>query len=236
MYKKNGQYFDALRPAVEPEGFNSPEDVIAHRKYHIKKVRKLFKRLDLFIFTLGLTEMWIHAESGTVYPTAPGTLAGEFKDDECSFENAQFQNILSDFHEFQKTLLELRGKKTFKILLTVSPVPLTASTSGQHVLLSTNYSKATLRSVAGQLSMDEEHIDYFPSYEIVTNPRLHSTSFAENLRSVRNETVDTVMKHFFNEHPSLAAKQNHRKRTGMPAKKSFEDLQCEEALMEAFAR
>jgi hypothetical protein len=233
IWKKGGRFYDALRPAVEPEGLDSPEEVVEHRQYHVSRVKKLFESLDLFIFTLGLTEMWVHKESGTVYPTAPGTLVGEFEENRFEFKNAQFGEIIYDFNLFQNVLNKIRGGKPFKCLLTVSPVPLTATASGKHVLTSTVYSKSTLRSVAGQLSTNQAHIDYFPSYEIVTNPRNHSSAFSDNLRSVRDETVENVMKHFFAEHPAIPDRNNNLSSL-QPSSMSKEDVQCEEAMLEAF--
>ena len=229
VWEKNGKFVDALRPAVEPDGLDTPEEVIEHRRLHISKVKSLFKRLDLFIFTLGLTEMWTHKESGTVYPTAPGTLAGEFDGTIYEFTNASFLSIKRDFNQFQKVLKRIRGGRPFKVLLTVSPVPLTATASGKHVLHSTIYSKSILRGVAEELSINKSRVDYFPSYEIVTNPITQSNAFSNNLRTVKDETVEIVMKHFFAEHPSLRSK--------------FEDIdlsdekilvQCEEELTELF--
>ena len=235
IWEKNGKFYDALRPAVEPEGLGSAEEVREHRRFHLLKVKKLFKSLDLFIFTLGLTEMWLHKESGTVYPTAPGTLAGEFDDEIYEFKNATCSSVLRDFKAFENALLRIRNNKPFKILLTVSPVPLTATASGKHVLQSTCHSKSTLRGIAGQLAINQEHIDYFPSYEIVTNPKMYSSGFEDNLRSVKNETVEVVMKHFFSEHPAVKLSDetsiNH-----YSSKETQEDIQCEEALMEAFGK
>jgi len=234
IWKKNGRFYDALRPAIEPDGHESPEDVIQSREDHIAKVRELFETLDVFIFTLGLTEMWVHKESGTVYPTAPGAVVGEYDGDMYEFKNAQFGEVLSDFNDFQKALLKIRGGKRFHILLTVSPVPLTASASGLHVLVSTSFSKAILRAVAGQLVSNQPHIDYFPSFEIVTNPRLHSSSYTHNLRSVRDEAVANVMSHFFAVHnpvqEMMSVQDLHHDNSVVNA-----DIQCEEALLEAFA-
>ena len=77
-------------------------------------------------------------------------------------------------------------------------------------------------------------MDYFPSYEIATNPRLHATAFASNLRSIRDETVDIVMRHFFSEHapskaktPSLTPEDKHLAR---------DMIQREEAIMETFSQ
>tara|TARA_A100001011_G_C14284249_1_gene832938 strand:- start:1144 stop:2193 length:1050 start_codon:yes stop_codon:yes gene_type:complete len=234
IWQKNGQYFDALRPAVEPEGHDSEQEVIEHRDFHIEKVKDVFTKMNLFIFTLGLTEMWVHKESGMVYPTAPGTICGEFDENIYEFKNAEFQEIIKDFREFQKIVKKIRANKSFKILLTVSPVPLTATASGKHVLFSTIHSKSILRAVAGHLSTNNKNIDYFPSYEIVNNPRLHSTAFKENLRSVRDETVQIVMQHFSKEHPPIK-----RENTNIGSnlnKKNEDDIQCEEALLEAFGK
>ena len=235
IWEKEGKYYDALRPAVEPEGLESAEEVIIHRKFHISRVRELFESFDLFIFTLGLTEMWVHKESGTVFPTAPGTLAGEFDENLYEFKNAEFGEIINDFNEFQNVLMKIRRDKPFRILLTVSPVPLTATASGEHVLNSNIYSKSILRAVAGQLYEKRRNIDYFPSYEIVTNPRMHSTAFSDNLRSVRDEAIQNVMSHFFSEHPVI--KREEQK----PLKNKLQDeikssIQCEESLIEAFGK
>jgi len=237
IWEKNGKFYDALRPAVEPEGLDSPEEVVEHRQYHVSMVKELFESLDLFIFTLGLTEMWVHKESGTVYPTAPGTLVGDFDEKILEFQNAQFSSIIGDFNLFQKVLKKIRGGKPFKCLLTVSPVPLTATASGKHVLPSTIYSKSTLRSVAGQLSTNQAHIDYFPSYEIVANPRMHSTAFSDNLRSVRSETVDMVMRYFFGQHSVFELTSEQGIKDDLESCDSEQhDIGCEEALLEAFSK
>ncbi len=80
---ERGSSLDALRPNVEPNGLASEEEVIAHRMAHLGAVRSLLKKVDVFVFTFGLTEAWRDKESGTIYPTAPETIAGTF-DPECS--------------------------------------------------------------------------------------------------------------------------------------------------------
>jgi len=231
VWEKDGRFFDALRPAVEPDGLESAQDVIDHRSFHTSRLRDLFKTFDLFIFTLGLTEMWVHKESGTVYPTAPGTIAGKFNPEVYKFENAGFSSINSDFRQFMKTMRKLRSKP-FNILLTVSPVPLTATASGKHVLVSTVRSKSILRTIASTWS-ERESIDYFPSYEIITNPRLNSVAYEDNLRSIRVEAVESVMKHFFLQHPKLDPKIQAQS-INRSKSSDLADIQCEEALIQAF--
>jgi len=240
VWEKGGRFYDALRPAVEPEGLGSPEEVMEHRKHHLGRVKAMFQRMDLLIFTLGLTESWVHKASGTVYPTAPGTIAGRFDPEVHAFKNFGFVEVLRAFRQFERLVTKLRGGTPFKILLTVSPVPLTATASGRHVLQATTYSKAVLRAVAGELS-GQDNIDYFPSYEIVTNQAARALFYEGNLRSVRPEGVATVMNTFFAEHglAAVAARRSRlrarREEVGDGPEPAVEkDVQCEEAMLEAF--
>jgi len=231
-----GEYFiDALRPAIEPYGYRTDAEVASARRYHITRVKELFINMDLLVFTLGLTEMWLHSPSGTVYPTAPGTIGGDYDPKVHHFANADFQSILDDYYQFEQAISLLRGGRAFKVLLTVSPVPLTATAQSRHVLVSTFHSKAILRAIAGQLSADHDHIDYFPSYEIVNNPRLHSSAFSDNLRSVRKEFVEMVMSHFFKEHTPVSNKHKIASADASPARSVLGNTKCEEALLEAFS-
>src|SRR6185369_4771378 len=84
-----------------------------------------------------------------------------------------------------------------RILLTVSPVPLTATASGRHVLLATTHSKAVLRAVAGEIADGYNLVDYFPSYEMITGSPFRSNFFEENLRSITPSGVSFVMDSFF---------------------------------------
>lgn len=243
VWEKNNRYFDALRPSIEAKGFDSVDEVLANRKSHLSRVKELLLKMDIFIFTLGLTELWVHKSSGTVYPTAPGVLAGEFDEKIYEFKNSNYEEILSDFRKFRSLVKRMRGGKKFKIILTVSPVPLTATASGKHVLLSNTCSKSILRCVASELSVSRS-IDYFPSYEIVTNPSSISYAYSENLRNVSPEMVEVVMHHFFGQHPPTVANINLLKSNKLSSKnksksnllnhKPIEEMYCEEALLEAF--
>ncbi|MFN6346414.1 MAG: GSCFA domain-containing protein [Cyanobium sp.] len=235
-WKKGDHFIDAMRPGVEPIGFNTVDELVSARRYHLERVKTMFQEMDVFVFTLGLTEMWSDAESGTVYPLAPGTAGGKYDQKSHLFVNAGFHDILQDYYTFESSLDIIRNKRPFKVLLTVSPVPLTATAAHQHILVSTTYSKSVLRAVAGYLSQAHDHIDYFPSYELVTNPRLHSTAFTDNLRSVRNEIVSLVMSHFFAEHKPISTQSRDTEKNMTKQKSQQTRLQCEEALLEAFGK
>jgi hypothetical protein len=233
-----GAFFDALRPGVEPQGLESRDEVLAHRRFHLEKVRQVFEAMNLMVFTMGLTETWMHRPSGTVYPTAPGTIAGGYDPELHVFKNFGFQEVVDDFLEFRR-LVHSRQRSKCRFLLTVSPVPLTATASDRHVMVATVHSKSILRAAAGELASRYDDIDYFPSYEIVTNPWSKAMFYEENLRSVRPEAVAAVMDTFFRVHLGEAyvpsTEMQPPVKPDSPRRRDFsEDVICEEAILEAF--
>lgn len=235
VWEKDARFYDAIRPNIEPDGFASVEELTAARAYHLDQLRTMFLELDVFIFTLGLTEGWEHRETGRVVPIAPGVIAGESEIGAYRFANYGFAEVVADF-EAVMALLKAKRKKPTRYLLTVSPVPLTATATGNHVLYATSYSKSVLRAAVGDLYARHDEIDYFPSYEIITNPAARGTFFASNLRSVAPEGVEVVMKEFFANHPPLTDGPSPDAGADGSARKSEKDVQCEEALLEAFGK
>ena len=233
VWERDGRYFDALRPAVEPNGFATAAEAVENRRSHLRSIRVLFETADLFVFTLGLTEGWQHTATGTVYPTAPGVIAGTYDPARHSFRNFTYGEIERDFEDFRALVRGTNDKARF--LLTVSPVPLTATASQNHVLVATTYSKAVLRAVAGGLAARHDDIDYFPSFEIVANPWNRASYFEENLRSVTEAGVHAVMKIFFEAHGASGSLTRHDEAARAHAD-AWNDAACEEALLDAFAK
>jgi hypothetical protein len=198
VWVKDGRYYDALRPNIEPNGFASAEEALANRRSHLEKVRLLLETVDIFVFTFGLTETWVGVSTGRAYPTAPGTIAGEFDPRQFEFRNFGFNEVYEDFVAFRALVLE--HNPSVRFLVTVSPVPLTATASEHHVLVATTYSKSVLRAVAGALAAEFADVDYVPSYEIIAAPWSKGALYESNLRSVTPEGVATVMRMFFAEH------------------------------------
>lgn len=228
VWPTDGGYVDPLRPAQFVTAFDSPEAVALSRRQHLDAVRAAIKDLDVLVFTLGLTEAWRIRACGTVLPTAPGVVAGVFDDARYEFVNFRYGDVLSDLEAFCSEVRALRDGHHFRMLLTVSPVPLTATASGQHILRASTYSKSVLRAVAGDFCADHSFADYFPSFELVTNPAARSAYFEENLRSVRPDAVASVMTTF--ERQCLAdSPQRDVTSAGVG------DVDCEDALLDAFA-
>lgn len=244
LWEQGGRVFDPLRPAIEPSGFASVDECRALRRHSLAKMRKVLSEVNLFVFTLGLTESWRNKNTGLVYAACPGTLAGSYSDSEHEFHNQNYPEILTDM-QAALDLIRLNNP-TVKFLLTVSPVPLVATAENNHVLVSTTYSKSVLRAVAGDLSMQRADTDYFPSFEIINAAPFRGAFFMPNQREVSTAGVDFVMRHFF-AGIGLGAPggvgQPEKKRSVAFAGAEMDrpddpenDIQCEEALLEAFAK
>ncbi|MFJ5520888.1 GSCFA domain-containing protein [Streptomyces griseoluteus] len=255
VWEEDGRFHDPYRPTVEPEGFASPDELLHSRGVTLTSLRTALAEAEVFVFTLGLTEAWHDREHGTVLPMCPGTARGSFDADRYVLRN----HTVSQVHEdLTQALAMARGiNPDLRTVLTVSPVPLTATATGRHALVATTFSKSVLRAAAGQLADEDDRVDYFPSYEIVTglpqplvlpdpsrDPDLSGdpgvagsggrTGFFEaNLRTVRPEGVAFVMGHFFR------ALRGEPARTPLTSPQqritsSAEDPSCDDALLDYY--
>lgn len=246
VWESEGRFYDPLRPAIEPGGFSSAEEMLASRQITLAAIRRAVEEANLFVFTLGLTESWRNKDSGVEYALCPGTLAGSFDADRQEFHNHCFASILRDMTKVMRLLRSKNPK--IRVLLTVSPVPLTATASGKHVLTATVQSKSVLRAVAGQLAETFRFVDYFPSYEIITAPPFRGMFYGANMRSVVPEGVNVVMQSFFADQQAAfgatkgkAAKSKEAGagrggKRAMTPETSAEDVKCEEEMLGAFAK
>ena len=239
IWENEGRFRDSLRPAIEPEGFDSQADCLEMLQNTARAFGRSVREAQVFVFTMGLTEGFEHAETGQPYALCPGTLAGSYDAAQHSFVNYRYPQIMKSMKSAVRGLRALNPE--IKILLTVSPVPLTATATGHHVLLATQYSKSVLRAVAGDLSEMAKDIDYFPSYEIIAAPPTRAQFFAPNMRSVAPEGVALVMEHFFrgmrfskSQLPKDEAEA--RRRAGVAAEAAAEELACEEILLDQGAK
>jgi hypothetical protein len=234
IWEKDRRYYDALRPAVEPDGFATPDEVREARKEHLRAVRRVIETADLFTFTLGMTEAWIHRQSDTTYPTAPGTVAGRYDPATHAFRNFSFTDVYRDLVQF--FALAKRANPKIRFLLTVSPVPMTATAAGEHILTASVYSKSVLRAVAGQLASERDDVDYYPGYEIVTSALSKGAYYNENLRTISPEGVAAATAAFLAAcaRGSEAARISERSEA-VQEEPADDDPPCEDVLLDAFS-
>jgi len=225
---------DPFRPTIQPGGFASEAEMRADRAQHLARVREMFETLDVLVFTLGLTETWLSRADGAAFPLCPGVAGGRFDPAAHEFRNLRTTEVRQQIEAF---VTRLRGvNPSARIILTVSPVPLAATASGNHVLPATIYSKSALRVAAQEAAEDLEGVFYFPSYEIVTGPQARGRFFADDLREVTEEGVEQVMRVFLNHAtgdapapaaPAVDAEDRHDARVSR-----WVETLCDEALLD----
>ena len=240
-WESDGRWYDPFRPTIEPGGFASEAELRDNTASHLRQVRGLVKKLDVLVFTLGLTEAWRSREDGAVYPMCPGTAAGTFDEERYEFVNYRVSEVAADLNWCIAFLR--RAQPSLRFILTVSPVPLTATASGRHVLTATTYSKSVLRAVAGEAADRHEFVDYFPSFEIITSPVFGGAFFEANRRTVAPAGVEFVMSTFFREfcHDGGVREAGHDvAQNGRVAEveaddpRIEDDLACDEEILEAY--
>lgn len=197
---QDGAFFDPFRPGIQPGGFSSLAEYQHDRRQHFSAVRRAFGEMDVFVFTLGLTECWASREDGAVYPLCPGVVAGQFDQQRHQFLNLTVDDVVADMRTFITEVREINPR--MKVILTVSPVPLAATFEAQHVLAATTYSKSVLRVAAEQLTK-LPNVYYFPAYEI--SAASGNAAFAADRRSILESTVRRVMSLFFQHVPGLVS-------------------------------
>jgi hypothetical protein len=192
IWEGDDGWFDPFRPTIQPGGFGSIREFQEDRRQHFAAVRRAFGEMDMFVFTLGLTECWASRADGAVYPLCPGVVAGRFDADQHVLLNLSVDEVVADLSTFIDEVRQVNPH--MRMILTVSPVPLVATAENRHVLTATTYSKAVLRVAAEQLCKVPDTY-YFPAYEIVT--AAGRDYMAEDRRSVLERGVQHVMSLFF---------------------------------------
>lgn len=231
-WEAEGGWVDPFRPTIEPP-LRDADEVRDLAESHLKQVLRLFREVEVLVFTLGLTEAWLDRRDGAVLPMAPGVAAGAYDPAIHEFRNFTHTETLADLEAFANGM---RGiNPDVKLILTVSPVPLIATATNEHVVVASSYSKAVLRAVAGEIASAHDWIDYFPSFEIVSSHVMRAQFYNADMRTVHPEGVAHVMRQFFEVHPLPAREAEDAEVGAAPADKADKG-KCDEELLAEFGQ
>lgn len=232
----SGDYVDPFRPGLRYPA-NSLGEHNAIQAQHLESTKYAFTNADVTVFTLGLTEAWESIEDGSVYPTCPGTVSGVFDDQKYRFINFSVHEVVDDMVRAFSIIKSWRSEARF--VLTVSPVPLVATATNEHVVTATILSKSILRVAASEVCREMSDVKYFPAYEIVTGPQDARNLFEENRRDVTQDAIDIVMKSLISncEIPKNINKANQQKVLSEVAMRSsisrdLMNAECDEVVLE----
>lgn len=192
--RADGRFLDPCRPFLDRAGFASAAAVAEARAAHLAAVRRVFAECAVLVFTLGMTEAWRARADGTVVPAAPGVAGAPDHQADYAFHNAGTAEVAADLAGL---VARLRGVNPgARLILTVSPVPLVATATAEHVLVANARSKSVLRAACAEAEAAHPALHYFPAYEIVTGPHSRGAWYQANLRSVTAAGVAQVMAGF----------------------------------------
>lgn len=180
-------YTDPFREGV---AFESPEAYEADYDIHTRACRKVFEEVEVFIVTLGLNECWALKSDGSVLSNLPRR--GEIY----SLVRPRQLTVSENVQELQSFLnLVRRYNPGFKLIVSLSPVPLMATfREDQNVIAANAHSKAVLRVAADEFVSSNEGVFYFPSYEYVMH--CASNAWKPDERHVTKDTVTSIMQMF----------------------------------------
>lgn len=194
VWWRGGRAHDALRPGVEPEGCESAEEVMALRRAHLAACARMFAGAGVLVLTLGGVEAWRARGRDTVWPVAPGVLAGRYEPDLHEPVCLGFAEVLDDLGEIRRLLQQINPG--LRLLLSVSPVPLAATARPMHVLAASIEAKAILRAAVADFAARHADVDYFPALEIAFRPGRPGGPFGADGRGIRPEVVAEIMSAF----------------------------------------
>lgn len=159
------------------------------------KTRDIFLDTDMFIITLGLSEVWFDNKSEEYFWRAIP---------QDKFDPSRHTFKVCTMNESKKALQDIfdyisKYVPNAKVLFTMSPVPLAATFRPVSCLSANAVSKSILRASLDEMMRDNaellnDKLFYWPSYEIVKD--LFPNEFTEDNRHVHPEILSLIMRLF----------------------------------------
>lgn len=160
-----------------------------------EKVRRSFEEGDVFVITLGLSEVWFDQfENEPMWRTVPARL---YEPGRYVCRSATVAETLQVFHELHRLVDRYLPQKQF--IFTLSPIPLVATFRDQSAITANHSSKAILRAALDEfigttaIAISGRY-HYFPSYELVL--QLFEHPFLPDNRHIRPEVIRSVLNVF----------------------------------------
>ncbi|MEM6276107.1 MAG: GSCFA domain-containing protein [Pseudomonadota bacterium] len=182
-----GKVFEApLWHGYKAEEFGYDPEVQAQTK-------ALFDQTDVFILTLGLSEVWYDEVTGGVFwRTVP---RDAYDPERHKFRVASVEENRENLDAIYHLIRTHRPDA--KVIFTLSPIPLLATFRGEACMTANSVSKASLRCAVDDVARkykDEGALYYWPSYEIVTD--VFGSPFMADRRHLPEDVLSFIMMQF----------------------------------------
>lgn len=188
-FTKDKQYFEATEARRE-------------------KIRRSFEQVDVFVITLGLSEIWFDRVSNEpMWRSIPSRL---YEPERHAFRRATVAETIAAFYELDRLIDEFLPGKHY--IFTLSPIPLIATFRDQSPITANQVSKAILRVALDEFNCDpaiqtKSRYHYFPSYELVFH--LFDHPFLPDNRHIRPEVASRILDIFRASYTDLPVAERH---------------------------
>jgi GSCFA family len=158
-----------------------------------ERTRQIFERTDVFLMTLGLSEVWYNKRSGDVFWRA--IPRSKF---DPAVHGFKVSTVAENLHNLETIYRIIRRHRPEAVVIfTLSPVPLTATFRPVSCVTANAVSKSILRVALDEFMRGhsgEKGLFYFPAYEIAKE--YFCNPFRGDNRHVRGDVVKTIMRAF----------------------------------------
>ena len=137
------------------------------RRQRIFETTAFVRKADVLVMTLGLAEVWKDTQTGLFLNARPHNVTLSRYPDRFELWVLSYEDVLSELEQAFDTLRR-HARADLKTILTVSPVPMSATFTGDDVAVANAYSKSVLRAAAQSIALSHDGVDYYPSFESVT--------------------------------------------------------------------
>lgn len=157
--------------------------------------RAIFEKSDIFILTLGLSEVWYDKPTGEIFWRAIPK-----RDFDAERHGFRVLGAVENLDNLRRTYQLIRAHRPdATVIITLSPVPLAATFRPVSCITASSVSKASLRVAIDELMREvgpsaESKLYYFPSYEMVTS--FLPNPMKDDFRHPTEESVEFIMQTF----------------------------------------
>ncbi len=151
------------------------------------KIREGAASANVFIITLGMSEVWIDRRSQLAVCNSYG---GNVDEHLCAFADLSAAETREKIAKLVEIIRRINPGAT--IVFSVSPVPLARTAKNESVVTANLVSKAKQRVAVDDVCREFENVHYFPSFELC----LDEEAFEPDGRHVRRAMVNYIVEHF----------------------------------------
>ncbi|PVX31183.1 GSCFA domain-containing protein [Sphingomonas pokkalii] len=163
---------------------------VERRRYLSECYFARISKASVVVLTLGLNEIWYDSARALHLNAPPSYFATRKNPGRYFLKVTDFVENFIELQALHATLKKLNPDA--RIIVTVSPVPMSETFSGRDIFVANMYSKSMLCAAANAFADAHEDVDYFPSYDIISlSPR--QDVYDRDCLHVRNDAVGAMM-------------------------------------------